>query len=113
MSKRSASSAYTTSSDLVASVRPPSGADRRTSPQANVESGQHDPEQLEQLLSERQAAAYLNVAAKTLQNWRWRGDGPPFIKLGGGKLVRYRASDLVAFVEHGLRASTSDAGARS
>ena len=32
----------------------------------------------EPLLTEKQAAAYLNMVVKTLQNWRWRGDGPPF-----------------------------------
>lgn len=62
------------------------------------------------LMNEHQAAALLSVAVKTLRNWRCRGDGPKFVKLGGGKLVRYRESDLVAFIELDVRASTSDEG---
>lgn len=62
------------------------------------------------LLTEKQAAARLNVQPKTLQNWRWRGEGPQFVKLAGGKLVRYRVRDLEAFIDAGLRRSTSDPG---
>jgi len=60
------------------------------------------------LLTEFEAAAYLGVSPKSLRNWRWRGDGPTFVKLGGRKLVRYRRSDLSAFVEDGVRHSTSE-----
>jgi hypothetical protein len=62
----------------------------------------------EPLLTEKQAAAYLNMVVKTLQNWRWRGDGPPFVKLGD--LVRYRRRDLDELILANLRTSTSDAG---
>ena len=62
------------------------------------------------LMNEHQAAALLGVAVKTLRNWRCRGDGPKFVKLGGGRMVRYRESDLTAFIERDVRASTSDRG---
>jgi predicted DNA-binding transcriptional regulator AlpA len=62
------------------------------------------------LMNEHQAAALLGVAVKTLRNWRCRGDGPKFVKLGGGRMVRYRESDLSAFIERDVRASTSDGG---
>lgn len=62
------------------------------------------------LMNEHQAAALLGVAVKTLRNWRCRGDGPKFVKLGGGRLVRYRESDLTVFIERDVRASTSDRG---
>ena len=58
------------------------------------------------LMTERQASAYLAVAVKTLQGWRWRGEGPRFLKLG--RAVRYRRAELEAFIEDGLRISTSD-----
>lgn len=65
--------------------------------------------QFHSLLNEHQAAAFLNVAVKTLRNWRCRGDGPAFIKLGA-KCIRYRDSDLWAFVARAVRRSTSDEG---
>lgn len=61
------------------------------------------------LLNEAQAATYLGISPKTLQQWRWRGDGTPFIKLGG-KMIRYRKSDLDQFIANGFRRSTSDRG---
>jgi excisionase family DNA binding protein len=63
------------------------------------------------LLTEKQAAAYLNIGVKTLQNWRWRGEGPRFVRVG--RLMRYRPEDLRAFVAAHLRTSTSDLGERS
>jgi predicted DNA-binding transcriptional regulator AlpA len=60
------------------------------------------------LLTERQLAAQLNISVKTLQNWRWLGRGPKFIKLNGDSLVRYRQSDVDAYLEAQVRASTSD-----
>jgi len=61
------------------------------------------------LMPETGAAAYLSVSVRTLQAWRLRGGGPVFLKLGGA--VRYRTSDLQAFVAARLRHSTSDRGA--
>lgn len=52
------------------------------------------------LLDENEAAASLSVAVQTLRNWRWKGEGPRFLKVGT-RLVRYRRSDLAAFVEAG------------
>lgn len=46
------------------------------------------------LLDQRQAAARLGLpSARTLEAWRRRGYGPPFLPLSP-RLVRYRASDL-------------------
>ncbi len=59
-------------------------------------------------LNNREAANYLGLAAATLSKWRCHGDGPPFIKVG--RLVRYRRADLDAFLQAGLRLSTSDPG---
>ncbi len=47
----------------------------------------------ERLLTQRQAAAYLNVSITTLQRWRRQGIGPPSIVLPNG-YRRFRRSDL-------------------
>lgn len=51
------------------------------------------------LLDTREAARRLGLAAGTLQNWRIRGQGPAFVRLG--KAVRYVEEDLALFVEKG------------
>jgi hypothetical protein len=57
------------------------------------------------------AAERLRVEPETLRNWRWRGEGPPFLKLG--RVVRYRLVDLAAWLEAQTRRSTSDDGSRA
>ena len=52
------------------------------------------------LLDEARLASKLNVSRSTLQSWRYRGCGPRFIKIG--RLIRYRAADVDAY----LRAQT-------
>lgn len=51
------------------------------------------------LLTTREAAHRLGLAAGTLQNWRIRGQGPAFVRLG--KAIRYDEEDLARFVEKG------------
>ena len=58
------------------------------------------------LLNTDAAGAYLNVQAQTLEAWRYRGDGPRYVKIG--RLVKYRLSDLDAFIESNLRRNTSE-----
>jgi predicted DNA-binding transcriptional regulator AlpA len=55
------------------------------------------------------AAARVGLAAGTLEKMRVYGDGPPFIKLG--RAVRYRVSDLDAWVGERLFRSTSERAA--
>ena len=35
------------------------------------------------LLNEKQASEFLQLKPQTLQGWRQKGDGPPFVKIGG------------------------------
>ena len=63
-----------------------------------------------ELLSEKQAAKSLTVGAKCMQAWRTRGGGPAYVKIG--RLVRYRQSDLDAWLEERKRNSTSDKATR-
>ncbi len=60
---------------------------------------------LEQLLTTEQAAAILGTTKRTLEAWRYVGAGPVFVKLRG-RMVRYRPSDLAAFVAEGARTNT-------
>ena len=51
-------------------------------------------------LKPREAAERLSVDEQTLANWRWRGDGPPWRKLGEGRgaPVRYPEDGLEAWL---------------
>ena len=57
-----------------------------------------DTQQAQQrLLNQDEAAAMLAMKPRTLEYWRSINYGLPYVKLG--KLVRYRESDLVEFIE--------------
>jgi len=49
------------------------------------------------LLNEAQASDFLNLSIRTLQAWRVKGAGPRFVR--AGRAIRYRRSDLVAWIE--------------
>jgi predicted DNA-binding transcriptional regulator AlpA len=51
----------------------------------------------DRLLTTPQAADLLSVSTGTLQNWRWKNQGPPFVRVGR-RAVRYLIRDLHAFV---------------
>ena len=48
------------------------------------------------VLTSDQAAKYLNVAPRLMENWRWRKVGPKFLKVGNR--IRYDMFDLKSFV---------------
>ena len=54
------------------------------------------------------AAERLGLQPSTLANLRWRGGGPPYLKVGGR--VRYRLTDLAAWLDTRVHTSTSDEG---
>lgn len=62
----------------------------------------------EQLLNETQAADILCYSVRALQNWRHRGGGPRFVKVSA-RSVRYRYSDLIAWIESRTVSNTSQA----
>jgi len=53
------------------------------------------------------AAAFLQVKPATLEQWRWSGKGPKFIKMN--RAVRYRKEDLDAFIVARVFGSTTEA----
>jgi predicted DNA-binding transcriptional regulator AlpA len=58
------------------------------------------------LLTTKQAAPVLGVSIAFLERDRWAGARVPFIKIGA-RAVRYRLSDLHAYIESCIRKSTS------
>ena len=61
------------------------------------------------LLNTEEAAQLLGVSKFYLERDRWRGAEIPFVKIGN-RMVRYRRTDLDAYIERQLRRSTSDPG---
>jgi len=62
-------------------------------------------EQTSPFLNVEEAAAYLRLKKRTLDNMRWQGVGPRFRKHGG--CVVYHRDDLKAWSEGARRRSTS------
>ena len=59
------------------------------------------------LLNQGQAASLIGVSERTLECWRWRGDGPPYVKISR-RAVRYRRRDIREWAESRLQRSTSE-----
>lgn len=59
-----------------------------------------------QLLTTKQAAPILGVSVAFLERDRWAGARIPFVKIGS-RAVRYRLSDLHAYIESCICQSTS------
>lgn len=51
---------------------------------------------LPDLLTQNEAANFLKVSHRTLENYRLTGDGPKYVRIGK-RLVRYRKSDLLEY----------------
>ena len=49
------------------------------------------------LLTEGEAARFLSMSEKWLQNQRWMGLEPSYVKIG--RSIRYRVSELESFLE--------------
>lgn len=56
-------------------------------------------------LSQIELAARWNISHRTLERWRWTGEGPQFVKLGGR--VVYRLEDIEAYEAEQIRQSTT------
>lgn len=55
------------------------------------------------LLETVHAADELGLSPRTLEGWRRRGEGPPYLKIG--RRVKYRPEDIEAYKATRLRAS--------
>jgi predicted site-specific integrase-resolvase len=57
-------------------------------------------------MNQVELAARWKISPRTLERWRWTGDGPCYLKIGGR--VVYRLEDVEAFEQGQLRASTAE-----
>lgn len=56
-------------------------------------------------LHQADLARRWNISPRTLERWRWLGQGPRFLKIGGR--VAYRLEDIEAFEAAQLRTSSA------
>jgi excisionase family DNA binding protein len=107
--------------DLPRRARRPLGASTDYDPAADASSLRHPraaetldnarrspPTATSPMLSARDAALYLGLAAQTLAKMRLEGTSPPFYKVG--RRVLYKREELDAWLALKRRRSTSDAG---
>ena len=59
----------------------------------------------DQLMTETEVADLICITARALQNWRLRGGGPEYVKIG--RSVRYQRSDVMSFIDERKRRNTS------
>ena len=58
-----------------------------------------------QLLTEKETASLICYTQRALQNWRLRGGGPEYVKIG--RSVRYQRRDVMKFIEERKRKHTA------
>jgi excisionase family DNA binding protein len=63
---------------------------------------------MERLLSQREVAELLGIAERSMESWRLRGGGPRYVRVG--RLIRYRHTDVSAWLAARERSSTSEPG---
>lgn len=63
---------------------------------------------LPELGTTEEVAVYLGISPRTLENKRYDGTGPRYIK--AGRAVRYRRKDVEQWLDDNSRAHSSEAG---
>jgi hypothetical protein len=61
----------------------------------------------EDLLTSSEFAAEIHSSPRTVESWRLRGTGPPFIRVGGRRVL-YRWRDVLEYLEGRRFSSTSE-----
>jgi len=56
-------------------------------------------------MNQLELAVRWRISHRTLERWRWTGEGPKFLKVGGR--VVYRLSDIEEYEQEIVRSSTS------
>ena len=56
-------------------------------------------------LNQIELADRWNISHRTLERWRWTGEGPTFLKIGGR--VVYRLEDVEAYEAEQLRSCSA------
>lgn len=65
-----------------------------------------DPDYLDRLINENEAAQFIGFTIRALQGWRFKGGGPKFVKVSA-RSIRYRRRDLIEWAEARLCSHTS------
>lgn len=60
--------------------------------------------------TQKELARRWAISHRTLERWRWTGEGPDYLKLGGR--VIYRLEDIITFEAEALRRSDASQSAR-
>ena len=55
-------------------------------------------------LNQKELADRWTISHRTLERWRWAGEGPAYMKIGGR--VVYRIADIEAFERDVMKATT-------
>jgi predicted site-specific integrase-resolvase len=63
----------------------------------------------EHFLNQARLADRWQISPRTLERWRWQGEGPAFVKIGGR--VVYRLEEIEAYESRRCCASTSQSTA--
>ena len=71
--------------------------------------GRPIPKDPDALLLPSEVAYLCGLGPRTLESYRYRGDGPPFIAISA-RAARYRRGDVDAWIEARRRKSKSDPG---
>ncbi len=61
-------------------------------------------------LTQKELARRWTISHRTLERWRWTGEGPDYLKLGGR--VIYRLEDILTFEAAALRRGEASQSAR-
>ncbi len=72
--------------------------------------GRPIPKDPEAALFEAEVAFLTGLSVRSIQALRLRGGGPVFFYAGSRRAVRYRRRDVLWWIEHRIRRSTSDPG---
>lgn len=57
----------------------------------------------DKLLTEKEAAPIVGLSVRTLQQKRYMGLPPDYVRPPGTRSIRYRLSDLMAYLEQGVQ----------
>jgi len=58
--------------------------------------------ELPTLMTQEELAEYLGMSTAWCERSRWDGTGPRYLKLGGKRLVRYRAEDVKEWLDESM-----------
>ena len=61
---------------------------------------------IEDLWTEHDVAKFLGLSVRTIQQWRYRGDGPRYLKINDA-VVRYRPGVVSEWAEEYVQSNTA------